>query len=119
MVDYALERTLVATLIARPELVPAIGDFDAGYLYDFQARCAWDALCDLVFAGQPVNGEAVALRLEAKGFVSAVAPYLGWLPGLLRRASADASEAQVVGWAASLVRLATRRDEILAEPLDE
>jgi hypothetical protein len=119
LVDTALERTFVATLIARPALLAEVlGDFDSSYLGDFQAKCAFEAWCDLAAAKLPINGAAVAERLEARGYVSAVTPYMGWLPRFLGQASV-AAEPPVAGWAVSLVRIAALREQIVAEDLDE
>jgi hypothetical protein len=102
--------------VERPELLEGLGDFDDGALYDFQARAAWGALCNLVARGVTPSWAEMACELGALGYVSAVDGWLGWLPGFRARA-AEASPARVAGWAASLVRLSLLRERALTEEL--
>lgn len=113
LVDTALERSIAAQLIERPDLLHEYShpDFGLDCLADFHALAVVKAIANLLERKEKVNAGTVAVELETDGMQSVEVWYptlVGRCPDVIRP---DLYRAQT----ASLVRLAAKRKGVVTE----
>lgn len=80
LIDATLERSVVSSLLYRPDLMEQLHDrLDLTTLGDFQARAVWEALVNIKHGGGTITADSVASYLADKGRDGAV----DWYPRLV------------------------------------
>lgn len=129
LVDHALERTLVAAIVAAPSLLAEVpSDFGLDALGDLQAQAVWTAVANLDARRAPIHIESVRAELEKWAGHRELAwferPSESWPRAFVdivdlcaERLATDPTCFPITAWCHALQRLAAKRRPLIE--LDE
>lgn len=129
LVDHALERTFVMSLVVASALIVELPeDFDGDALADFQAIAVWEAVCNLSERRESIDLWSVRDELETwaghRELTWFERPSEAWPLALVdiagvcaERLVRDPASLPIAAWAQTLMRMAATRRELV--DLDE